>query len=188
MTMMRLVHAFLALSVLATAATASQVQPVASSPSVQISVNVVDIKQAKGNTDAKQLEITVTNDKAEAIPQLTVQYWLFNKVVETKGFDVTKTASMKFPLGASASEVVKSQVAQFKYVKSKSSGSGTHATSTKASGTKYCGYGVSVQIAGKVVAEQFEPTEMKQIAETVAIEVAEEKAKKKLAAPVKPGK
>ena len=112
-------------------------------------------------TENRQLEITVGNTTGNALQNLRVIYFLFAKDVKEKEVVLAKrgesTVSVR-PLGKqtiTTDEVVMTMHPAF------SKGTGGKITPMPASGFKFAGYGVQVLSGGTVLAEVFDPRDLK---------------------------
>jgi hypothetical protein len=112
-------------------------------------------------TQTKSLEVTLTNPTQQNYANLTVAYYLFAKDVQTKEIVLVrkgeKAATVK-PLGKATirtdEAVMTSQIAYSRTV-------GGKVETTPASGQKFYGYGVQVLAGQKLLAQTFDPPELK---------------------------
>jgi hypothetical protein len=130
-------------------------------PSVFLKVDFEKVPNTGGSTDSKQLEITISNAKTVGLTNLVVEYWIFSRNVENKEIAIARDGQETLTLGPAKRETIKSLAARFTYVGPKVRGSRKNATTIEATGTKFYGYGVRVLLNEKVLAEQFDPKELK---------------------------
>jgi hypothetical protein len=159
---------------------------------VFMKVNVADAPEA--GRGAKQLEISLTNTKTVTATNLVVEYWIINRDVETKQLGIAKEGKETLTLRPTGRETIKSSPAKFTYTPPKSTGGSSHSRRgssnvriTPESGTKFYGYAVRVSHNDKVVNEQFDPKELKQMLANIQKEQAEMEAKDKEEAKDKKG-
>ena len=140
---------------------------------VNVKVEVEDAPNSRGSTDARMLEITLNNTKSVGLTNLVVEYWILSRDVENKEIAIAKEGNQTVTLGPVARETVKSIPGRFYHTKPKVEGKGKSAKTTKATGTKFYGFGVRVSLEGKVVLEQYEPRELKKTIEDLKTTPAE---------------
>jgi hypothetical protein len=131
-------------------------------PLVFMKVDVQKAPNTGGSTDAKLLEIALSNAKTAGLTNLVVEYWIFSRNVENNEIAVAKEGTTPLTLGPSKRETIKSLAARFTYIGPKTKGSGKRVTTIPPTGTKFFGYGVRVSWDGKMLAEQFDPKDLKE--------------------------
>lgn len=123
----------------------------------------------------KQLAISVSTVAREALPGLTVKWFVFGRDAATDRVSVLRSGQSKLNLTALGSQVVKSDEIKADYtpehsVVSRIRGRGTGSRSAgrvsvkkvAGEGDKFIGYGVQVLQGSRVVAETFDPSSMKE--------------------------
>lgn len=121
--------------------------------------------ELKEITQKRQLQITLSNRTGQNLANLTVRYFLFTQGLDDKEIHLFKTGKRDVSLGPSASQIIKSEEASTAYTPQHSKpikeGRVTRFEQIPASGQKNAGYGVQVFDGQTLLAETFEPPEVK---------------------------
>ena len=113
------------------------------------------------NTQEKQLEITIANDTLTDFKGLTVKYYLFAKDLSKKEYSIPRMGKRDIDLPGRGSVKIKSETLTFTYTDQYSKKSQGQVVFVPEEGQKYAGNGVQVFRAEALVAEKFDPPELK---------------------------
>jgi hypothetical protein len=130
-------------------------------------------------TQDKQLEITVANTTPTGYKGLTVKYYLFAKDLASKEFSIPRMGKQNIDLPGLGSAKVKSETLVTTYATQYSKKSEGELTFVPEEGKKFIGYGVQLLSGDAVLAETFEPPDLKSKLGTARIEPAGGKKKTK---------
>jgi hypothetical protein len=112
-------------------------------------------------TDNRQLEITVSNTTGGGLQNLTVIYYIFAQDVKAKEVVLAKKREKTISLSPLGKLAFSTETAIMTLHPAFSKSSGGKMTPVPASGYKFAGYGVQVLAGDAVLAELFEPRELK---------------------------
>jgi hypothetical protein len=190
--MKTVIQPILKFAVAATLAAAVSTATAQISP-IRISVNVTghtDTERAKAPkkggiipkttvTQDKQLEITLANGTPTDYKDLTVKYFLFIKDLTSKEISIPRLGKQNIDLPSLGSVKIKSETLVVTHTEQYSKKSQGEIAFVPEKGEKYLGYGVQVLRGDALVAETFEPPDLKTKLGTTWIEPVGGKKKSK---------
>ncbi len=112
-------------------------------------------------TQTKSLQVTLVNPSQQTLADLTVAYYLFARDVQEKEIVLVKKGQKTVTVKPLGKEIVKTDETVLVSQNSHSRTVGGRTETTPASGQKFYGYGVQVLAGQKLLAEAFDPPELK---------------------------
>ena len=109
----------------------------------------------------KSLQITLANAGQRELPDLNVVYYIFAKDIRTKDVVLAKKGQQTATVKSLGKVTLNTESAMLSSHSSQTKKTEGHFQTTLAGGTKYYGYGVQVLSGERVLAERFDPLELK---------------------------
>lgn len=112
-------------------------------------------------TQIKSLQVTLINPSQQTLTDLTIAYYLFARDVRTKEIVLVKKGEKTVTVKPLGKEIVNTDETVLTSQNTYSRTVGGRTETTPATGQKFYGYGVQALAGQKVLAEVFDPPELK---------------------------
>jgi hypothetical protein len=112
-------------------------------------------------TQEKQLEIIVANRSRQELSGVVARYYVFVTDIESKETSLLRTGSRELRVPPLATSRLTSEPVTLKYTRRYQKKQRGQVVTIPATGEKFAGYGVQVYFGDQLLAEKFEPPELK---------------------------